>query len=134
MVQRQLKLRLTRKQEASLSESLPVLTSIWNWAIRKIELDAKGGIYYTPKDFQNLLPGTSKRLGIPSHTIQGMLLLAYKSWQRCFKGLGKKPRLKGNRNRLNSIPYPDPISSHPETSCFMVVALASAGHFEPPLG
>ena len=109
MIQRQLKIRLTRKQEASLTEQLPILTSVWNWAIRKIELDAQGGIYYTPKGFQNLLAGTSKTLGIPGHTIQGMLSLAHQSWQRCFKKLAKKPRLKGNRNRLNSIPFPDPI-------------------------
>lgn len=109
MIQRQLKLKLTRKQEATLTEWLPILTSVWNWAIRKIELDAKDGIYYTPKGFQNLLPGTSKTLGMPSHTIQGMLALAHQSWQRCLKKLAKKPRFKGNRNRLNSIPFPDPI-------------------------
>jgi putative transposase len=111
MIQRQLKLRLTKRQEATLLDWLPVLTSIWNWAIRKIELDSQGGIYYPPQQFQNLLAGTSKKLGIPSHTIQGMLSLAHRSWQRCFKKLAKKPRLKGNRNRLNSIPFPDPIGS-----------------------
>ncbi len=109
MIQRQLKLRLTKGQEATLQEWLPILTSIWNWSIRKIEQDAQGGIFYTPKGFQNLLPNTSKTLGMPSHTIQGMLSLAYQSWQRCFKKLAKKPRLKGNRNRLNSIPFPDPF-------------------------
>ena len=109
MVQYQIKLRLTKRQEVTLIEWLPILTSIWNWAIRKIEMDARGGIYYTPKGFQNLLPGTSKTLGIPSHTIQGMLALAHQSWGRCFKKLGRKPRLKGNRNRLNSVVFPDPI-------------------------
>lgn len=88
-----------------------MLTSIWNWSIHKIENDAQGGIYYTPKVFHNLLAGTSKTLGIPSHTIQGMLSLAHQSWQRCFKKLAKKPRLKGNRNRLSSIPFPDPIGA-----------------------
>lgn len=110
MIQRQLKLKLTKGQEASLLEWLPTLTSIWNWAVRKIEMDAHGGIYYTPKEFQNLLAGTSKKLDIPSHTIQGMLKLAHQSWGRCFKKLAKKPRLKGQRNRLNSIPFPDPIA------------------------
>jgi hypothetical protein len=34
-----------------------------------------------------------------------------------------------------TLPYfKEIVSSHPETSCFMVVVLASAGHFEPPLG
>ena len=111
MIQRQLKLKLTKKQESTLTEWLPILTSIWNWGIRKIELDAKGGIYYTPKGFHNLLANTSRTLGIPSHTIQGMLSLAYQSWHRCFKKLAKKPRFKGNRNKLNSIPFPDPIGT-----------------------
>jgi len=109
MIQRQLKLKLTKKQEASLLGWLPTLTSIWNWAIRKIELDSQGGQYYSPKDFQNLLAGTSGTLEIPSHTIQGMLSLAHQSWKQCFKKVRRKPRLKGMRNRLNSIPFPDPI-------------------------
>lgn len=111
MIQHQLKFRLTKAQEATLQEWLPMLTSIWNWSIRKIENYAQGGIYYTPNKFQNLLPGVSKKLGIPSHTIQGMLSLAHTSWQRCFKKIAKKPRLKGMRNRLNSIPFPDPIGT-----------------------
>lgn len=90
---------------------LPILASIWNWSIRKIELDAKDGFYHTPKAFQNLLANTSRKLGVPSHTIQGMLSLAYHSWGRCFKKLAKRPRLKGRRNRLNSIPFPDPIKA-----------------------
>lgn len=109
MIQRQLKLRLTRKQESTLEEWLPMLASVWNWSIRKIENDAQGGIYYTRNKFQNILPGVSKTLGIPSHTIQGMLSLAHTSWQLCFRKIVKKPRLKGMRNRLNSVPFPDPI-------------------------
>ena len=55
MIQAQLKLRLNNVQEARLVGWLWNLTSVWNWAIRKIELDAKDKIYYTPRDFQNLL-------------------------------------------------------------------------------
>lgn len=109
MIQRQLKLKLTAQQESLLVGWLPILTSVWNWSIRKIEQDAKDGVYYTPNGFQNLLSGTSKTLGIPSHTIQGMLALAYQSWQRCFKKIASKPRLKGIRNKLNSIPFPYPV-------------------------
>lgn len=86
-----------------------MLTGVWNWGIRKIENDAKGGIYYTPQDFQNLLAGHSKKIGIPSHTLQGMLLAAHTAWKRCFQKIGGKPNLKGARNKLNSIPFPDPI-------------------------
>lgn len=109
MIQTQLKLRLTKAQEATLTEWLFVLTGVWNWSIRKIELDAQGGVYYTKQGFQNLLADHGKKLGIPSHTLQGMLLVAYDAWRRCFKKLSKKPRLKGTRNKLNSIPFPDPI-------------------------
>ena len=109
MIQSQLKLRLNTKQSLLLDGWLPMLTGVWNWAIRKIENDAQGGIYYTPNDFQNLLAGHSKKIGIPSHTVQGMLAMAYTAWKRCFKKIGGKPKLKGRRNKLNSIPFPDPI-------------------------
>jgi transposase len=46
---------------------------------------------------------------MPSHTLQGMLSTAYMAWQRCFKKLAKRPRLKGQRNKLSSIPFPDSL-------------------------
>jgi len=94
MIQVQLKLRLKPKQETILNEWLLILTRVWNWAIRKIELDGKDGIYYTKKEFQNLLANHGKKLGIPSHTLQGMLIVAWESWKRCFKKLAKKPATK----------------------------------------
>jgi len=109
MIQRQLKLRIKSKQIIILEAWLYILRGVWNWAIRKIELDTKDGIYYTKKEFQNLLANHSERLNIPSHTLQGILCMAFDSWQRCFKKLSKKPRLKGFRNPLGSIPFPDPI-------------------------
>jgi putative transposase len=116
MVQRQLKLRLKSRQKAQLDTWLWHLTGVYNWTLRKIELDANDGIYYTPKTFHNLLAGHGKTLGIPSHTLQGILDTAYTAWQRCFKKLSKKPRLKGQRNKLNSIPFPDPIKAPQGTS------------------
>lgn len=109
MIQYQLKLRLTPRQDRQLNRWLWHLASVWNWAIKKIENDARDGIYYTPKCFQALLAGHSKKLSVPSHVLQGMLAQAHLSWTRCFKGIARKPRLKGRRNRLNSIPLPDPI-------------------------
>jgi hypothetical protein len=73
MMQAQLKLRLNNVQEVRLVGWLWNLTSVWNWAIRKIELEAKDKIYYTPKDFQNLLANHGEKLKIPSHTLQGLL-------------------------------------------------------------
>jgi transposase len=107
MIQRQLKLRLNHTQVQTMDDWLWHLTGVWNWAIRKIEQDAKDGIYYSQQTFHNLLADHSKKLGIPSHTLQGMLDAAWIAWQRCFRKLAKKPKLKGQRNRLTSIPFPD---------------------------
>src|SRR5262249_5401971 len=87
------------------------LTGVWNWAVKKIEADAKDGIYHSRTGFRNLLADHGKKLGIPSHTLQGMLDTAYIAWERCFKRIAKKPRLKGQRNRLSSIPFPDPLKA-----------------------
>jgi transposase len=111
MIQRQLKLRLNTSQENQLNTWLFQLTGVWNWAIRKIEQDAKDGIYYTRTAFHNLLADHGKKLGMPSHTLQSMLDTAYTAWQRCYKKLAKKPRLKGQRNKLTSIPFPDPFTA-----------------------
>jgi transposase len=115
MIQRQLKLRLNSTQAQQLDTWLWHLTGVWNWAIRKIEADAKDGIYYSQKAFHNLLADHGKKLGIPSHTLQGMLDTAWLAWQRCYKKLAKKPKLKGKRNRLASIPFPDAFKAPTET-------------------
>jgi IS605 OrfB family transposase len=33
------------------------------------------------------------------------------AWSKCFKKQSKKPHLKGSRNKLSSIPFPDPIKT-----------------------
>jgi putative transposase len=109
MLQAQLKLRLTVRQETTLLGWLNNLTGVYNWASRKIELDARDGIYHNALKFQNCLAGTS--IGVPGHTIQGILKTVHQSWQRCFKKISRKPRLKGANNKLNSIPFPDPVKS-----------------------
>jgi len=112
MLTRELKLRLTTKQKNLLNQWLFNLTGIYNWAIRKIELNADNKIYFTRFGFCNGLNNHCKKLGIPSHTMQGVLDQAYISWQRYFKRVSEKPKLKSVRNKLNSIPFPDPILLH----------------------
>lgn len=124
MIQYQLKLKLTKCQERDLERWLFHLTSIWNWAIRKIELDAKDGIYYSRKSFHNLLAKHGTKLDIPSHVIQGLLTTAHTAWSRCFKGLARKPRFKGRRNNLVSILFPDPIQQ-PNSSRITLLGLRS---------
>src|SRR4051812_8901021 len=110
MIQRQLKLRLTKIQEAKLNEWLWILTGVHNWAIRKIKLDAADGRYYTKMSFQNGLADHGQKVGVPSHVLQGVLRNAHGAWNKCFKKIAKEPRLKGGRNKLNSIPFIDPIA------------------------
>jgi transposase len=109
VIQAQLKIRPNKEQEAQLTGWLWNLTGVWNWAVRKIELDSKDKIYYSQKEFHNLLANHGEKIGIPSHTLQGLLDQAHIAWSRCFKKLAKRPHLKGQRNKLNSIPFPDPI-------------------------
>src|ERR1700728_578966 len=110
MIQVQVKLRLTEVQERKLLRWMLHLTGVWNWAIRKIELTARDGVrlyeehwvkgYFSQFDFQNLLAWHNKRMGMPSHVIGAVLRDSWTSWDRCFKKISKKPRLKGLRNRM----------------------------------
>lgn len=104
MIQRQLKLQLTKVQEDQCEEWFWQLTGVWNWAIRQIELDAKDGIYYSRFDMMALVAGHSKKCGIPIHVLRGQVEVAWRAWDYYFQKLSKKPRLKGQRNRLSSIP------------------------------
>jgi putative transposase len=109
MIQHQIKLQMTKAQQNECVRWLHHLASVWNWALRKIELNAKDKVYFSKIEFRNLLANHGEKLGIPSHVLQGILCTAYDAWQRCFQKLGGKPRLKGVRNKLNRIPFPDPI-------------------------
>jgi len=104
MIQCQIKLKLRPAQERQLNRWLFRLTGVWNWAIKKIEADASHGVYYSRYGFQQLLNGHSLRMGIPLHVLQGVADQAYDAWKRCYSRQNRPPRLKGRRNRLNSIP------------------------------
>lgn len=89
----------------TLEQWLWHLTGLYNWAIRKIELDAKDRVYHSEFEMKAMVNGHSKRLGIPSHILRGTIETAHGAWQRCFKKLAGRPRFKGQRNKLNSIPF-----------------------------
>lgn len=105
MIQCQIKLRLTPRQERILNRWLYHLTPIWNWAVRRIERDAEMGIYHTSTRFRGLLNGHGQKIDLPQDAIYGTLWTAHTAWQRCFKRLAARPRLKSRRNRLNSIAF-----------------------------
>ena len=132
MIVRTLKLKLTSKQEAILNEWLWILTGVWNWAIKKIEADGHDGVWYSEMEFQNLLAGHSIKLGVPSHVLQGVLTQAHQTWHRCFKKQAKHPHLKGQRNKLNSIPFPDPIKP-PKENRIGVLGLGKVKYYKQKL-
>lgn len=113
MIQRQLKLRPTKDQETILKDWLWILTGAWNTAVRRIGQDAGDGVYYSEFDVKDWVAGHSKRIGVPSHTLQAVFAEAHQTWSRCFKKLAKRPRLKSIRRPLSSIPFPDPVKERP---------------------
>lgn len=115
MIQAQLKLRLNKTKEKQLEDWLWLLTGVHNWAVKKIGNDARDGLYYSAFGFRNILANHGTRIGVPSHTIQDVLSIAHAAWDRCFKKVGGKPKLKGARNKLNSIAFPDPIRNIQES-------------------
>ena len=111
MLQGQLKLPMGKKQEQTCEPWLFHLASVYNFAIGKIELNAKDKIYFSEQEFQNSLANHSEKLVIPSHRLQGVRRVAFEAWQRCFKKLAGKPRHQGMGNKMASIPFPDPIQA-----------------------
>jgi len=112
MITRELKLRPSKTQEATLNEWLWQLTGVYNFGVKTLEnkaLNPETWKTYSHYDFVNLCSNHSKALGIPSHTIQGTLGRSYNAWERCWGGLAKRPKLKGVKNKLRSIPFPDPL-------------------------
>jgi putative transposase len=107
MIIRELKLKPNKTQISKLEEWLWCLTGVYNWTSRKIELDANDKLYNSKFDLLNLIANHSKKINIPSHTIQTTITQAYNAWHRCFNKISKKPKLKSVRNKLRSICFPD---------------------------
>lgn len=109
MLQQLVKLRLNKTQEKTLTNWLLYSMRIYNWGIRKIEREAQYKNYFSKMEFQNILTGHSRRMEMPSCIIQGLLIDAHNAWGRCFKKIGGKPKFKGVRRPLRSMPHVAPI-------------------------
>jgi len=116
MISRELKLKLTFKQETKLDTMLKQCTGLYNLIIRKIKLDAQDKMYHSRDDLFNLFVGHSLKTDLHSRTIQGVIERAYNAWDRCFKKTSGEPKLKGIHNKLRSIPFPDPVERKKITS------------------
>ena len=109
MIQRQLKLKLTPKQTRRCEAWLFRSTGIYNWVIRKVEQDARGGKYWTAYGLIYEIVGHSKKCDVPSKIIQGTIARAHQAWDRCFKKVSKKPRLKSARNKMSGLDIPGDV-------------------------
>jgi len=109
VITRTLKLKLNKSQKNQVNTMLFQCSGLYNLVIRRIELSAKNKIYYSKFGLFNQFVGHSKKTDISARTIQSIIEQAYNAWNRCFKKLNGKPKLKSARNKLNSIPFPDPI-------------------------
>jgi transposase len=107
------KLKLRPAQERQLARWLHRLTGVYNWAIRKIENDRRGGIYYSRWRLESLVAGHGAKIGVSQHAVDGAVRTAHMAWDRCFRKLGGAPKLKGRRNRLNSIYFTHTLQSRP---------------------
>ena len=105
MIQRQLKLRLTVSQERDLECWLWHLTGAYNWAIRKIELDAQDNVYHSDFGIKSLVSFHGQKIGVPGDVLSETVKTAWMAWDRCFNHFSGRPKFKGKRNRLNSIPF-----------------------------
>lgn len=105
MIQVQLKLRPTKAQARQLDHWLWHLAGVWNWAIKKLEADARDGIYRSEYEMKSLLNGHSRPLGIHLAALRGTVATAHGAWVRCRRGLARRPHLKGRRRPLSSIAF-----------------------------
>lgn len=109
MIQRQLKLKLNPAQVRQCEAWLFRAAGIYNWVIRKMELDARGGRYRTAYDLMYEMTGHSRKCDVPARIIQGTVARAHQAWEQCYKRLAKRPRLKSARNRLSGLDIPGDV-------------------------
>lgn len=114
MIQFRIKLNPNKTQEKLLAEWFDICSGIWNWSIRKLELDGTDHIWHDRLQFNNILAGHSPKLGLPNSMLQGMLSRAWRHFTTCWQAnkgrYGAKPQklhLKSRSNPLKSIPFDD---------------------------
>jgi transposase len=104
VIARSIRLKPTVKQERQFNELFFRCTGVWNWSVKKISNDARDGVFHSEFDLNRLLKGHGSRCGINQQTLQQLASDAIRSWRLCWSGARGRPKLKGKRNRLSSVP------------------------------
>jgi putative transposase len=103
MVSRRLKLKPNRATERELERVMFQLTGLYNWAVRKLYQDARGGRFYTMYDFRDLVNGHGAKCGLNQATMAAVVFRAYRAHHgRPVRS--RSARLKSHRNRMGAIP------------------------------
>jgi putative transposase len=103
VIARHLKLKINQKDRAKLEKLLWNLTGVYNWTIKTVAARKLAGQPYSEFDIQALTKGHAQKSGVSSRAIHGAIHQAFGAWQRCWSKQNSKPKLKSQRNRLNSI-------------------------------
>lgn len=77
-------------------------TGVWNWALSQY---INRPVTPTAFDLNNATTGHASRIGFNATALQGIIKDADLAWRDYRSGLRGRPRWKGQRNRLSSIPF-----------------------------
>lgn len=163
MISRTLKLKPNAAQTARLDEWLMIATGVWNWALSQYVAHEQANTRYwretpppkwergtkIPKALRNFpgaepcfeslclaTRGHAARVGINAQSLQGILRTVCDSWAEYKAGRKGRPRRKGARNRLASIPVRQDIrltdASHIKVPAFGVIKIRR--HRDFPVG
>jgi putative transposase len=103
MVSRRLKLKPNRAEEAEIEQVLFQLAGVYNWAVRKLFWDARGGIFYSRYDIKTLVRGHGRKCGLYQEHINEMVFRAHRA-HMARRVRTRSAKLKGRGNRMRCIP------------------------------
>jgi putative transposase len=107
VISRTLKLYPTPTQDALLREWWQIGTGVWNWALSQYDQPAVP--FIRPRvscyGLQHAVKGHAVRIGCSAMAMDEIIVDVDRAWGDYRSGLRGKPKRKGKRNRLASIPF-----------------------------
>ena len=107
MISRTLKLKPTTTQAARLDEWLMIGASVWNWGLARL-IHTEREHSARRENFASLCAATrghAVRVGVDAMAFQAILKDLCRAWGEYRSGVRGRPRWKGARNRMASIPF-----------------------------
>ena len=127
MIARTLKLKPTTAQAARLDEWLTIGAAVWNWGLARL-VRTEREHPARRENFASLCAATrghGLRVGMDTMAIQAILRELCGAWDQYRVGARGRPRWKGVRNRLASIPFRNDKRSNP-------IRIVDRSHFRLP--